>query len=612
MADGLSLANIAFSKHKSASGETLIEGGLVNVVTQQPFMEFNKTIVLSSNTNSSLVTPPKDYTSALDNVDANDTITYRIHLENSGHATAYDINVTDRFLQDGTFGQGLHGCQITTIDKNSTVDGSGDLFLDHYSIPQMEAGTYYDLTYTCVVDQDANPVEDINNIAALISYSSTPQPGSPNYVIGFIESKTKLILTSKMEIVKNIVDSSIPDTNPNDQINQGEIVNFEINVTLGEGTYTNYTLTDNTCTNLTLVSYSNITDVPPLDGSAGTVSVTGTSGSVDGTLTYSCEKQMITSGINTARVTAYLMSPKEAHASWTVTAPHVVTVKDMSPPRADAGDTVTVTMDWTNDTSHPAYNCSVIDPLNASIFDISTVSMTTTPAGYTCNVVGNEVQCDYTGDLTLPCPDGPAEFTVNVRDDVNTSGNLVNELSFTGVTLPDGHPGENNTTINGSVESNATDTLRLRSPSRPVKIFTATSEDFTDSGDLNLNTTPHVAVGEVIDVKISYGFYEGTTLNVDLQDLLTDRVFSYVPGTMTIGRSNANLNVEHNDINSALNGVTVVPFRSTVGPLLNNISSGIWSEILQSNPLVEKLLLLPSSLQTLIVYVNWVPACTEL
>jgi len=548
MADSLTLANIGGTKYKNAAQVDFGTADLIDVVTQQPFVKLEKTIIATSN-NQGQTLPAQ----SLDKVDANDMVTYRIHLENTGHGIAYDVNLTDRFEQDGTPGQGLHSCTVISTDTNGTTgtNTTGDLFAGTYTIDSIDALSYFDVTYECTVNQDANPGNDINNTAILKAYASTP--GGPNFVHLIIKSETKLTLTSKMEIVKNIVGSSIPDTNPDNNLNQGEIVNFEINVTLGEGTYTNYALTDNTCTGLALQSQSSNVVI-----NGTTVTVLGTGGSVDGNLSYTCQKQMIVGGTNTATVTADLIGQKIASTNWTVTNPHVVTSKTMSPSQADAGDLVTVTMNWTNDTSHPAYKCSVTDPLDTSIFDINTIAITTTPTGYTCSVVGNKVQCIYTGDLTLPCPNGPAEFKVNVRNDVNTSSNLINELSFKGVTLPDGHTGESNTTINGNVESNATATLELRSPVPPVKIFTATSEAFTDLGDAHLNNTPDVAIGEIIDVNITYGFYEGTTLEVYLDDQLLDGGrLVYVPGTMKISRDSANLFVGESDINTSLTAAAV-------------------------------------------------------
>ena len=555
MADALTLANIGGTKYKNSAGQDLGTAGLITVITQEPKIEAEhfKSIISSTNTNSSLITAPVDFDSAMDKVDANDTITYQIHLENTGHATAYDINVSDRFEQGANVGQGLHSCTILNIDQNGTGTGSGDLFTGMYSVDYIEAGVYYKINYTCVVNQDANPGADIDNTATLLSYASSPS--GPNFVAKLIESKAKLKLTNKMEIVKNIVSTSIPATSGN-SINQGEIVNFEINVTLGEGNYSNYVLTDNACTGITLQSTSANVQI-----SGTTVEVLGTGGSVDGNLSYICEKQAVTSGTNTASVTADIVGSKIASTNWTVVPPNVVTQKKMNPRNVDAGDLVTVRLKWTNDASHPAYKCKIIDPLNPAVFDVSTINPFFTPAGYTYSLVGNEVQYIYTGDFTQPCPNGEARFSINVRADVNTSANITNEMSLQGGTLPDGHTGENNTSINGSVDANATAKLNVRSPVRPVKILTATSENFTDPGDVKLNNTPEVAIGEVIDVELTFGFYEGTTLDVDLDErFLNGGRLVYVHSTMQISRSDANLTVEDTDINSALVGSPINTF----------------------------------------------------
>jgi len=555
MANDLNLANIATTQYKSASGSAQGSNGIIGIITQEPEVEITKSILSSSNPNSSIVPASTGFESMMDQVDANDTITYQIHLENSGAGVAYDINVTDRFSQNGIEGQGLHACVISNIDTNSTSMATGDLFAGIYSLDQLDANSYYNINYTCVVDQDANPGADIDNNATLRSYANTS--GGPNFVHKDISSQTKLQLTHKMEIVKNIISTSIPATSGS-SINQGEIVNFEINVTLGEGTYTNYALTDNTCTGLTLQSSSANVQI-----AGSTVTVLGTDASVDGNLSYACEKQATATGTNTATVTADLIGTKTANTNWTVVAPHITTSKRMNPRNVDAGDLVTITLNWTNDAAHPAYKCVIVDPLDTAVFDLTTIDDFSTPAGYTYSLVGNEVRYAYTGDLTQPCPNGPARFRVNVKSGVNTSANLVNEMSFQGGTLPDGHVGENNSSINGSMESNATARLNLRSPMRPVKILTATSENFTDPGDTHLNNTPAVAIGEVIDVQITYGFYEGTTLDVDLDErFLNGGRLVYVPGSMMISRSDANLTIEETDINTSLSGSPVGTFVS--------------------------------------------------
>ena len=550
MADSLALANIATTSFKDAAGDTSGSGGIINVVTMEPSLEMNKTIVATSNPASSLVPAPAGFERALENVDANDTITFAIRLKNTGRASAYNIGVKD------TLPSGLVNCQVTGIDGNSSASHiGGDLFTDAYRLDEMPAQTYADVNYTCVVDQNASPGPDLNNSASLEHYYSTSntadQNDSTNFVQTPVESRTTLKMAEKMDIVKTIVATSIPDT-AGTSLNQGEIATFEINVTLGEGEYRNFSLQDDTCSTPTLVSTSANVQV-----AGSTVTVTGTGGSVDGNLSYRCDAQMIASGTNTATVQADVIGDKSAQASWTVVDPVVQTSKTMSPAQADAGDLVTVDMGWTNDTSHPAYKCKIIDPLDTSVFDLSTFTMTTTPTDYTCTLVGNTVQCVYDGNLSKPCTNGPAAFTLNVRNDVNTSGTLTNRLGFSGFTLPDGHPGEGNTTLNGDVESNATANLQLLSPALPVKTFTATSEYFTDPGDTQLGAMPPVAVGEVVDVRIDYGFYEGRTLDVDLSDVFMNKGLVYVPGTMRISRDDENLTVADTAVNTVLTGVSV-------------------------------------------------------
>ncbi len=548
MADSLALANIATTSFKDAAGETSGSGGIINVVTMEPSLEMNKTIVATSNPASVFVPAPAGFERALENVDANDTVTFAIRLRNTGRASAYNIGVKD------TLPSGLVNCQVTGIDGNSSATGSGDLFAGVYLLDEMPAQTYADINYTCVVDQNASPGPDLNNTASLEHYYSTSnaadQNASTNFVQQPTESRTTLTMAKTMNIVKTIVATSIPDT-AGTSLNQGEIATFEINVTLGEGEYRNFSLQDNTCSTPTLVSTSANVQV-----AGSTVTVAGTGGSVDGNLSYRCDAQMITGGTNTATVRADIIGDKSAQASWTVVDPVVQTSKTMSPAQADAGDLVTVAMDWTNDTNHPAYKCKIIDPLDTSVFDLSTFTMTTTPSDYNCTLVGNTVQCVYDGNLSKPCTDGPAKFALNVRADVNTSGTLTNRLNFSGATLPDGHAGENNTTLNGDVESNATANLQLLSPALPIKTFTATSEDFTDPQDTQLGVTPPVAVGEVVTVRIDYGFYEGRTLDVSLSDVFTNQGLVYVPGTMRISRDDTNLTVSNTDVNNALTSVS--------------------------------------------------------
>jgi hypothetical protein len=59
----------------------------------------------------------------------------------------------------------------------------------------------------------------------------------------------------------------------------------------------------------------------------------------------------------------------------------------------------------------------------------------------------------------------------------------------------------------------------------------------------NSSNRPDVAVGELVYFEITYGFYEGNTSTVTLQDIFDNKGFVYVPGSMTINRSDDNLTI---------------------------------------------------------------------
>ncbi len=547
MADALTLANIGGTKYKNAANVDFGTADLINVITQQPFVKLNKTIMSTSNDQGQ--TFPTD---SLDKVDANDTIRYKIRLENTGHAIAYDVNITDRFEQDGNLGQGLHSCTIVSTDTNGMTgtNTTGDLFAGTYTIESIDALSYFDVTYDCTVNQDANPGNDINNTAALKAYASVP--GGPTFVHLIIESQTKLILLEDTKLTKTLYDTSLTDTTGTN-LNSGEIAYFEINATLGEGTYVNFAITDPVC------------DAPPLFHNSSVnvhfngsdLVVDGTSGASTGTVSYRCSYQATVNNpktSNTATMTATNITTKTASTNWTVKEPQVSTSKDMSPNEFDAGDETTITLNWTNDTANPAYRCRVEDPLDSSIFNISTISNIVAPAGYSYSLNGNTVVFTY-DDNSTKCPDGPASFKIKVKDDAQVGSDTwqKNQINFYGNSLPAWHAEANNTVYNKTVEANNTKDFRLRSPVQPEKIYTATSENNT-SGSLD---HPDVAIGEVLDVNLTFGFYEGITKAVLLDDRFVDQVFAYVPGSATLTRTDNNLSVSNLTLSPAGTPLTI-------------------------------------------------------
>ncbi|MCK5787971.1 MAG: isopeptide-forming domain-containing fimbrial protein, partial [Chlamydiia bacterium] len=545
MVDGLSLANLAFSEHHDAKGDTITDGDGVNIKTGQPDLEMEKQIIASTN---GLV--PIGGTGSLSDVDANDTITYRVAITNIGHYTAFDINLTD------TLNRPAMTCDESSIvlDSNGSLPTyTGLLFSppNKITIDHIDALSYLYVEYNCTVHQDANPGADIDNTAVVSSFSSIN--GGPDFLDDNLSDSTNLILAENASLTKTLYDSSLPSTTGKN-LNPGEIAHFEMNATLGEGTYFDFNITDVMCDSTPVLTAQSAN----ANFSGSDLEITGTTGTSTGWLTYRCEYQTKVADIgtqtNTATMDATNMSPITATEDFTVTPPNPNTSKVMNPAVADSGDLIEVVMDWeSNTTANPSYQCTVTDQLDP-LFNWSTILITETPSGYNCTAdTGTGVVTCVFLDENATCGDGAAKFTVNINDNIIIGGTLVNTVEFEGKTLPKSHVNENNNTYNGSTDENATANLNLRTPARPVKIFTATSEDFTDPGDLNLNSTPAVAIGEVIDVNITYAFYEGTTLDVSLEDrFMNGGRLVYVPNTMMISRGDGNISVANTDINSTL------------------------------------------------------------
>ena len=86
--------------------------------------------------------------------------------------------------------------------------------------------------------------------------------------------------------------------------------------------------------------------------------------------------------------------------TWTLVNPNQAVTKAFAPATADAGDTVTVNLGWTNSNSanSPMFQCVITDNLNAfaTIFDLASVAAGITPANYTYSYAGGIVSYTYT------------------------------------------------------------------------------------------------------------------------------------------------------------------------------------------------------------------------
>lgn len=560
MADQLNLANLAIqSFHDSLSSTEQTAAVTQQVTTQEPQLVIKKGITAVSH-GTIVSTPTTGYDAEAQDLDAGDTVTYRVSITNIGSAPAYGIRVTD---DAGTLTPApFSNCTTptTTLGNGSTsVATSGNLFTTDPAAgltvtPALAGngdGTVQTdeviwITYICTLAANATPrTTDIVNTAVLQYYTninpSSPPPGltPSNFATNteLLTRQAKLTTQGIQSIAKQITASSVSGSTPDNNINNGETLTFTITATLSEGVYNNFSLTDNRTTIPSPITCgSNGFTCTNLSVSGTQITVPATTGSTPGIVTYTYSQAKTASGSNTASVSATNAPAQTASASWTVDNPDPAITKTLSPSGSvNAGDTVQIRLGWSNtDTNNPMFRCAVTDVLDSNVFDLTTVAAVSTPSGYTFAYDSGTGTVTYTAtDLENPCPTvaaGGAVFSVKIRNGVVT-GNYSNTASITAQTLPASQSGGT------SVTASATAAVPIGAPSVSSKTIVGTS--------LSDTTGSNVAIGEVVTYRLVFRMAEGVTNSVKLIDQLytgtSTAQLVYIPGTAQLSRSSASL-----------------------------------------------------------------------
>jgi uncharacterized repeat protein (TIGR01451 family)/fimbrial isopeptide formation D2 family protein len=601
MADKLSLANLAIQSYRdSLSGSDQTAAVTQQVTTKEPQLAIKKEITAVSH-GAIAGTPTAGYDAEAQNLDAGDTVTYRVRVTNTGSAPAFGIRVTDNAgtltptpfsactapattLGDGSTSVATSGSLSAGLTITPSLAGNGD--------GAVQTSEEIWITYTCTLAGNATPrTTDIDNTAALQYYTNidptSPPPGltPTNFATNtaLLTRKAKVKTQGIQSIAKAITASSVPGSTPNNNINNGETLTFQITATLSEGVYDSFSLTDNnigptsipincadpqfTCTNVS-VSGSQIT-------------VGATSGSTPGVITYTYSQAKTASGSNTASVSATNAPAQTATATWTMDDPNPAITKTLSPAGGvNAGDTVQVRLGWSNtDSDNPMFRCVVTDVLDANVFDLATVTEVTTPTtDYTFAYSSGTVT--YTANnLANPCPTvaaGGAVFSVKIKNSVVT-GSYSNTATLSTYTLP--------TTGGGTVTASAVAPVPIGAPSISGKTVTGTS--LADTAGSN------VAIGEIVTYRLVFRMAEGVTNSVKLIDQLftgtSTAQLVYIPGTAQLSRNSLSISAANNPggINTAAinTPVPVTPALSgsnltvDLGNVTNSSASGGDSEI---------------------------------
>ena len=305
-ADGLLLTNQARSQSRTATGSLQTSDAIVQLTLDQPFVVgITKGVVATSGpsgvfapatpgpvtfavppsascpawsggpvTSAGLAADPID--SDLSGVDAGDLVRFAIVVENTGHATPFDVRIADT-LPSG-FGVPVGGPELCVTDGAGTalttanIGGGTGLFDQGIRLVDgvdgsLGAGIAADgavnaagtnlavVTYTLQVLGSAVPGSTLTNTASLLGYANAP--GGPDHLAAPLTDDAGVALTAPATAKTITATDQAHTTLP--AVAVGEIVTYRVVLALPEGTLPGATVTDILPAGLALVDCVSVT-----------------------------------------------------------------------------------------------------------------------------------------------------------------------------------------------------------------------------------------------------------------------------------------------------------------------------------------------------------------
>ncbi len=490
----------------------------------------------------------------VEDVDAGDDVTFQLTIENLGGAQAFDVFVSDPVIA------GLTGCTVDSVE-----DGAGATLITT-AAPALDPGfiittplaanddapmgggaPYADdtaiVTYTCVVDNDVEPNSVIENTASVTWASAVGGVAFP------AEEDTAEVITDEPGVVKNRTDTA-PDPDGNDAtVTIGETIEYTVVITIPEGESLNTELVDTLDSGLVFQSFDSIIASPGLstDHAGGFPGVltdaTGIGGptasfpfdNITNSNTANGTAETITSvyivlvedvvsnenGDNLGNFAGFAFDGGNAtdEAPNTLITEPVVTIdKSVSPITADAGDTVTYTVELSNSGTSDAFNVEMTDLLADP-----NLTLVTTPTGTVTTTQGTVTTGNTAGDTTVvvdvgTIPFSPATtvtvtFQVLVGNGVSSGQMIPNTASATYESLPSGGR------VYDPVE--AMENLEIGAAEITKVVLPATSSEQTGgtSGQGNAGLVD-LTIGEEVTFRIQATLAEGVSPSVIITDTL--------------------------------------------------------------------------------------------
>lgn len=512
-ADGLFLTNLVQFEYSDSVANAATDLEVVQVELTEPRLAITKGVVATDRTTGATFTPSAvgppsvswsapgspgtrfsggnltsaalaahPVSSSISGVDAADTVTFAIAVENfgSGANGAFDVTITDSLPSGLEEPAGGWNLTVTTGDGTplgfSTIAGGGPLgggvvLDDGVSTGSLASGDAADgsnvavITFDAVLADDARFASSYTNTAAVTNYSATE--GGPNFVTSPVED-TATANTANPSITKAITGTQmvpgVADDPTRSTLTIGSLVSYDVTVTVPEGTADAFVLRDTLDAGLALVSLDGISASPALStsnpggfpgvladatvlsvgsGAAapgrrvdlpfGTLTNNDTDNATAETITVSLTAVVINVAANTRnsaqqrRNTAQVLiggtaaGPSVQSPAFTIVEPSLSTTKTPSVPSADAGDTITYTITVSalaSPRTSNAYEVTLNDVLPAGV---TLVPGSFAHVGGTAPTTIDEQPSELNATWATFAPGATATFTYSVTVNSNAA-----------------------------------------------------------------------------------------------------------------------------------------------------------------------------------------------
>ena len=513
------------------------------------------------------------------NVDAGDVVDVQLTVTNSGLATAYDVAITDLldtvYFDSATvsdtvaptgFVFGLVGNSLTIRSDTNSPTGTNTI----------EVGEFLQFSFKVAMSSNMPPLLTTTNVATL-TWDSLRSTNVFDVQRSYATNASDTIAGLPWSFAKGFVGTSeinLPPDSTTTNVQIGEAVTYQLDLTLPEGTVSNLTFRDFVPAGMAFVVGSVAVDTSSFNGTlpagptvtpnvgalgadGGTVTieflgdtvVAGDNDPGNNTLTLRLEALVLdaasVSGLapqtlltNRADVT-YFNNPLGPSNSLPVVVqaiePRLRIFKSLTPTSdVSADDVLSITLVVTNSGTATAYDVAVEDVFDPAIYDLGELANVVLPTGFVYEVAGNAFR--ILSDTNAPTGTNTIEVgeSLTFTFDVGVANTLSPNVTVTNFATVVGDSLASTNVFGVERDTGHTNSATFVAEDfEPTKLLVATSETGpADSALANLQ------IGEIATYEITVELPDLTITNLTIRDDLPAGM-AYVVGSLQINTNAA-------------------------------------------------------------------------